>query len=107
MTRAGPPAICGWGEHSEQGRQSTRMDIHPLNRRTLLKIAIGMVATGMVPARAFAQASSRSRGAKPLPARGEFVIRGATVLTMDAKLGDFERGAVHVRNGAIVAVAPA
>src|SRR3954468_14525298 len=82
------------------------MDMQPLNRRTLLKVAIGMVGTGMVPARAFAQASSQSRGTKPLPARGEFVIRGATVLTMDAKLVVFERGDVHVRNGAIAAVAP-
>src|SRR3954471_3032953 len=106
MTRAGPLAICEWGEHSEPGRHSTSMDMHPLNRRTLLKVALGMVATGMVPAFALAEASSQSRGAKPLPARGEFVIRGATVLTMEAKLGDFERGDVHVRNGAIVAVAP-
>ncbi|MFL6564527.1 MAG: amidohydrolase family protein, partial [Burkholderiales bacterium] len=65
-----------------------------------------MAATGMVPGRAFAQASTQSRAAKPLPPHAEFVIRGATVLTLDTKLGDFERGDVHVRNGAIVAVAP-
>jgi hypothetical protein len=35
-----------------------------------------------------------------------FVIRGATVLTMDPKLGDLASGDVHVRDGAIVAVAP-
>jgi cytosine/adenosine deaminase-related metal-dependent hydrolase len=40
-----------------------------------------------------------------LPGRGEFVIRGATVLTQDAKTGDLARGDVHVRDGAIVAVA--
>src|SRR5262249_49186742 len=51
--------------------------------------------------------SSANRLVKPLPERGEFVIRGATVLTMDARLGDFEHGDVHLRNGAIVAVAPA
>jgi 5-methylthioadenosine/S-adenosylhomocysteine deaminase len=82
------------------------MDMYPLNRRTLLKVALGMAATGMVPGRAFAQASPQSRAAKPLPPRAEFVIRGATVLTLDTKLGDLERGDVHVRNGAIVAVAP-
>ncbi|HEY1291439.1 MAG TPA: amidohydrolase family protein [Burkholderiales bacterium] len=82
------------------------MNVPTLNRRTTLKLALGLAAAGMAPVRLFAQTSSASRAAKPLPARGEFLIRGATVLTMDAKLGDFERGDVHVRNGAIVAVAP-
>src|ERR1700710_1647585 len=49
--------------------------------------------------RAFAQTAAA------LPARGEFVVRGAHVLTMDAGLGDLPSGDVHVRNGAIVAVA--
>jgi cytosine/adenosine deaminase-related metal-dependent hydrolase len=39
-----------------------------------------------------------------LPARGEFVVRGGHVLTMDANLGDLPGGDVHVRDGAIVAV---
>ena len=39
-----------------------------------------------------------------LPARGEFVVRGGHVLTMDANLGDLPSGDVHVRDGAIVAV---
>jgi len=46
-----------------------------------------------------------SHAAKALPGRGEFVIRGAAILTMDAGIGDFARGDVHVRDGAIVAVA--
>ena len=41
-----------------------------------------------------------------MPPRGEFVIRGATVLTMDPALADLVSGDVHVRNGAIVDVAP-
>ena len=40
------------------------------------------------------------------PARGEFVIDGAHVLTMDARLGEFVGGQVHVKDGAIVAVGP-
>src|ERR1051325_1831815 len=69
-------------------------------------MAGAIAAAGLAPARLFAQSSSRADlSRKPLPARGELVIRGATVLTMDAKLGDFERGDVHVRNGAIVAAA--
>ncbi len=42
--------------------------------------------------------------AADLPQRGEFVVRSAHVLTMDAALGDLARGDVHVRDGAIVAV---
>ncbi|HEY3151358.1 MAG TPA: amidohydrolase family protein [Candidatus Binatia bacterium] len=41
-----------------------------------------------------------------LPARGEFVVRNAYVVTMDPKLGDIPVGDVHVRNGALVAVGP-
>src|SRR6202007_950977 len=51
------------------------------------------------------QTGFTARPGRPLPPRGEFVIRGATVLTIDGKIGDFPRGDVHVRNGAIVAVA--
>jgi cytosine/adenosine deaminase-related metal-dependent hydrolase len=39
-----------------------------------------------------------------LPARGEVLIRGGHVMTMDAATGDVAGGDVHVRNGAIVAV---
>ena len=39
------------------------------------------------------------------PARGEYLIRGGTVLSMDPGIGTLERGDVHVRDGSIVAVA--
>lgn len=39
-----------------------------------------------------------------LPPRGEYLVRGAYVLTMDPALGDLAPGEVHVRDGAIVAV---
>lgn len=39
-----------------------------------------------------------------LPSRGEFIIRGASVLTMDPSLGDLVDGDIHVRNGEIIAV---
>ena len=38
------------------------------------------------------------------PARGEYLIRGGAVLSMDPGVGILERGDVHVRDGAIVAV---
>ena len=44
------------------------------------------------------------RNSGQLPARGEFVVRGAYVVTMDPKLGDIPNGDVHVRNGALVAI---
>ena len=84
----------------------TRSD---MSRRTMLKgatalttllAASGELAAQQVPAH------SASSPAAPLPPRGEFVIRGATVLTMDPAIGDFASGDVHVRDGAIVAVAP-
>jgi len=77
------------------------MSIRKFNRRTVLKAAAAFAATGLAPRLPLAQS-----GGRPLPARGEFVIRGATILTMDAGIGDFARGDVHVRDGAIVAVAP-
>jgi cytosine/adenosine deaminase-related metal-dependent hydrolase len=64
--------------------------------------ALGLAATA--PKTLLAQAES-SPGR--LPARGEFVVRNAFVMTMDDKLGDIAGADVHVRNGAIVAVGPA
>ena len=39
-----------------------------------------------------------------LPARGEFTITNAYVMTMERDFGDFTGGSVHVRDGEIVAV---
>jgi 5-methylthioadenosine/S-adenosylhomocysteine deaminase len=83
-----------------------------VNRRTVLKAATAFAATGLAFGMGCAQTGAGSRDpragnyARGLPVRGEFVIRGAIVLTMDAAIGDFSSGDVHVRDGAIVAVAP-
>jgi 5-methylthioadenosine/S-adenosylhomocysteine deaminase len=45
-----------------------------------------------------------ARKSSGLPARGEFVIRNAYVMTMDPTLGDVSGGDIHVKNGEIVAV---
>jgi 5-methylthioadenosine/S-adenosylhomocysteine deaminase len=37
-----------------------------------------------------------------LPDRGEFVVRGAQILTMDPALGDIGGGDIHVRAGEII-----
>src|SRR5262245_30691712 len=76
-----------------------------IDRRTVLKAATALVASGIAPNGLRAQTGFTARPGRALPPRGEFVIRGATVLSIDPKIGDFPRGDVHVRNGAIVAVA--
>jgi cytosine/adenosine deaminase-related metal-dependent hydrolase len=78
-----------------------------MDRRTALKAAAAFAATGLASCALRGQPGSEPGAyAALLPGRGEFVIRGATVLTMDAAIGDFARGDVLVRNGAIIAVAP-
>ena len=66
-----------------------------LTRRQLLGTAAAVGASAVTP---------RSATAADLPQRGEFIVRNAHVLTMDASLGDLARGDVHVRDGTIVAV---
>ena len=71
-----------------------------VDRRTVLTATTALGAASLLPRTAFAQPAPAS-----LPARGEFVVRGAHVLSMDDKIGDLPSGDVHVRDGAIVAVA--
>jgi 5-methylthioadenosine/S-adenosylhomocysteine deaminase len=74
-----------------------------LTRRTLMRGAAALGTAALVPQRLLAQQPARTASA--LPARGELIIRGATVLTMDPAVPDLAAGDVHVRDGAIVAVA--
>jgi cytosine/adenosine deaminase-related metal-dependent hydrolase len=73
-----------------------------VSRRALIAGTTALSAAAILPAEAFAQ--SRDASGARLPARKEFIVRGAQVLTMDDALGDFARADVHVRNGVIVAV---
>jgi cytosine/adenosine deaminase-related metal-dependent hydrolase len=41
---------------------------------------------------------------RPLPDRGHFVIRGATILSMDPQVGELEQGDIEVRDGRIEAI---
>lgn len=79
-----------------------------IHRRTLLKSGAALAVGALVPGcAAFRKTAAPTPVvAKGLPQRGEFVVRGATVLTMDPALGDFTRGDVHVRDGVIAAVGP-
>jgi cytosine/adenosine deaminase-related metal-dependent hydrolase len=77
-----------------------------MSRRTLLKGATALGGLVVASPYVLAQPARTAKGPiATLPPRGEFVIRGARVLTMDPKIADLASGDVHVRDGAIVAVA--
>ena len=61
-------------------------------------------ASGLFSTPLRAQARRGDGGSSKLPARGEFTIANAHIMTMDGALGDIVGGSVHVRNGEIVAV---
>jgi len=76
-----------------------------LCRRSFIRGAAALGASGALASPLSAQTMMRSGGgASRLPARGEFVITSAYIMTMDDTLGDIAGAAVHVKNGAIVAV---
>ena len=76
-----------------------------LCRRSFMRSLAAFGAATASPSLLWAQAPAGGPAASVgLPARGEFVIRNGFVMTMDAALGDIPGGAVHVRNGEIVAV---
>src|ERR1043166_373448 len=87
-------------------RGGCRMTGMALSRRRLLQGASVLATATVVPGGLFAQPvrSAAAPGAA-LPARSEFLIRGATVLTMDPAVADLAGGDVHVRDGSIIAVA--
>jgi 5-methylthioadenosine/S-adenosylhomocysteine deaminase len=70
--------------------------------------AIGLAgASGMFSSPLMAQTPNSGAGAAPLPARGEFTITNAYVMTMEPNFGDLPGASVHVRDGEIVAVGKA
>src|SRR3954464_11777548 len=75
------------------------------SRRRLLQGAAALGTPALIPHGLSAQQVARGASA-PLPGRGELLIRGVTVLTMDPAVPDLAAGDVHVREGAIIAVAP-
>ncbi len=78
---------------------------NPLDRRDFVKSLAGAAAAASALAATGSSAEGQERrGAAGLPARGEFVIRNAYVLSMDPTLGDISGGDVHVKNGVIADV---
>jgi 5-methylthioadenosine/S-adenosylhomocysteine deaminase len=78
------------------------------SRRGLMQGAAALGTAALMPRGLWAQQVARtaSTPGASLPGRGELLIRGVTVLTMDPAVPDLAAGDVHVRDGAIVAVAP-
>jgi cytosine/adenosine deaminase-related metal-dependent hydrolase len=80
-----------------------------VSRRSVLRGTVGLGAVAMA-GQTFAApspaAKTKAAPAPRLPARGNFVIRNAYVMTMERDVGDVANGDVHVRDGAIVAVGP-
>jgi hypothetical protein len=56
---------------------------HGIDRRTVLKTAAALAATGIAPPALPAQTGFSVRPARALPPRGELLIRGAIVLSID------------------------
>jgi len=73
-----------------------------LSRRGLLGGAAALGVLGLAGGTATPAAAEGRHGG--LPRRGEFVVRGAYVMSMDPQVGDVADGDVHVRDGRIVAV---
>src|SRR5258708_2657423 len=83
------------------------MHSRSIDRRTVLAAAASIGTSVLIHSEAAAQSATTGQGGAPaatLPARGEFVVRAAQVLSMDPTIGDLPAGDVHVRDGAIVAV---
>src|SRR5947199_10581411 len=78
-----------------------------LSRRHFLHgtTALGTLGMAQLLSASSGIAQPQSGASTPrLPARAEFTIRNAYVMTMDSTLGDIAGGSVHVRNGEIIAV---
>src|ERR671927_477257 len=76
------------------------------SRRGLMQGAAALGTAALIPEPLLAQQPRRipSAPGSSLPARGELLIRGATVLTMDPAVPDLAVGDVQVRDGVIVAL---
>ena len=93
------------GKGQQQDNHSDRL-LGPIDRRALLTGTTALGAASLLGTPTIGQ-TAPAAGAEPantLPGRGEFVVRGAHVLTMDYKIADLPGGDVHVRDGVIVAV---
>jgi 5-methylthioadenosine/S-adenosylhomocysteine deaminase len=92
--------------HWRSGCPCCQGAIAPSRRSVLLGgAAAGAAGFLAAPTNAVAQGAAPA-GATGAPRTGNFVLRGGYIITMDGALGDIPIGDVHVRDGAIAAIAP-
>src|SRR5262245_65128506 len=92
----------GRGDIRRRNVRGVQMTGRSFSRRELMQGAAALGTGALIPRDLSAQQVARTAGAPaaPLPGRGELLIRGATVLTMDPAVPDLAARAVHVRDGA-------
>ena len=73
-----------------------------INRRSVLQGGAALGALGLAGGNGVLHAATAATG--KLPARGNFIIRNAYVMTMERDTGDVADGSVHFKDGVIVAV---
>ena len=78
------------------------IDKSSVSRRSVLRLGAALGALG-IAGDAHAQVPAPQQPAR-LPARGNFVIRNAHVMTMEPGTGDIVGGDVHVKDGLIAAI---
>ena len=78
------------------------IDKSSVSRRSVLRLGAALGALG-IAGDAHAQVPAPPQPAR-LPARGNFVIRNAHVMTMEPGTGDIVGGDVHVKDGLIAAI---
>ncbi|TXK37090.1 amidohydrolase family protein [Pontibacter qinzhouensis] len=66
--------------------------------------ALGLSGCWHAAAMASAPSAPPKKAASTLPARGNYLIKQAYIITVDPELNDLPAGDVHLKNGAIVAV---
>ena len=74
-----------------------------LGRRSLLKGGVLGLVGAAVAGPAAAQGSAAPAAAEP--PSGEYVIENVGIVTVDEALGTLQKGAIHIRDGKIIAVA--
>ena len=76
-------------------------------RRGFIRGAAALGTAGLFSSPLMAQAPNAATGSTRLPARGEFTITNAYIMTMERDFGDMPGASLHVRDGEIVAVGKA
>src|SRR5262245_32916470 len=93
LTRSGEPELARRRAGARPQWRAGRIRMSTINRRHFVSRGAALGAIGLTAPATLSRAQTSDGGAaQPLPARGEFVIRNAYVMTMDPSLGDIAGG---------------